>query len=87
MSSYVLVVEDDPTLAGMLHLYLEKEGYRVTVAADGAAGLAAARAADQPDLMILDVMLPRLVELQGGSVEAHGTAGAGSAFTVTLPAA
>lgn len=59
MSSHVLVVEDDPTLAGMLRLYLEKEGYRVIVAADGAAGLAAAQTA-RPDLMILDVMLPRM---------------------------
>jgi len=52
----VLVVEDDSSIALGLRINLEAEGYRVAVAADGAAGLLAARAGC--DLMILDLMIP-----------------------------
>jgi DNA-binding response OmpR family regulator len=55
----VLVVEDDPTLLDVLRYNLAKEGYEVLTAADGAAGLEAARGG-QPDLVILDVMLPKI---------------------------
>ena len=53
----VLVVEDDDTLREMLRLHLQHEGYRVLTAADGPAGLSAARTA-APDLVLLDVMMP-----------------------------
>ncbi|HZP27220.1 MAG TPA: response regulator transcription factor [Dehalococcoidia bacterium] len=53
----VLVVDDEATLTATLRYNLEREGYTVTVAADGEAALAAARA-DRPDLVILDLMLP-----------------------------
>jgi DNA-binding response OmpR family regulator len=59
VSNHILVVEDDPTLSGMLRLYLEKEGYRVSVARDGASGLAEALSGGT-DLILLDVMLPKL---------------------------
>jgi two-component system, OmpR family, response regulator len=59
VGSKVLVVEDDETLLDVLRYNLAKEGYEVLTAADGAAGLQAARS-DQPDLVILDVMLPRM---------------------------
>lgn len=55
----VLVIEDDPTLLSTLTYNLSREGYRVLSAADGEAGLAAARAAGASlDLVLLDVMLP-----------------------------
>ena len=55
----VLVVEDNTELAFGLRNNLEIEGYDVSVAADGALGLAAAKR-DAPDLVILDLMLPEL---------------------------
>ena len=57
MATKVLVVEDDKNIADLLQLYLEKEGYEVTVAADGGQGLEKFRA-DGPDLVLLDVMMP-----------------------------
>ena len=57
MATSVLVVEDDKNIADLLQLYLEKEGYAVTVAADGGLGLEKFRAI-QPDLVLLDVMMP-----------------------------
>jgi len=55
----VLVVEDNTNLAFGLRNNLEIEGYEVTVAADGDDGLSQARA-QSPDLVVLDLMLPRL---------------------------
>jgi len=57
MAISVLVVEDERNIAELLQLYLEKEGYAVTVAHDGGQGLAAFRQV-QPDLVLLDVMMP-----------------------------
>jgi DNA-binding response OmpR family regulator len=54
----VLVVEDDPSIAIGLRINLESEGYSVDVAEDGERGLELARTTD-PDLIVLDVMLPR----------------------------
>ncbi len=55
----ILVVEDDKDIVRLLKYNLEKEGYRVVVASDGESGLAAARK-ERPDLLILDVMVPKL---------------------------
>ena len=57
MATSVLVIEDDKNIADLLQLYLEKEGYTVTVACDGGAGLEAFHA-QKPDLVLLDVMMP-----------------------------
>ncbi len=57
MPATVLVVEDEPQLRGLLRLYLEREGYRVTDAGDGRTALAAFDAGPC-DLVILDLMLP-----------------------------
>ena len=57
MAISVLVVEDDRNIADLLQLYLEKEGYSVTLAFDGGEGLSKFRAL-QPDLVLLDVMMP-----------------------------
>lgn len=53
----VLVVEDDVKTAQWLRLYLEREGFTVSVIADGAQALASVDA-QTPDLVLLDVMLP-----------------------------
>lgn len=55
----VLIVEDNEDLAFGLRTNLEVQGYEVLVATDGPAGLGAARE-HGPDLIILDLMLPRL---------------------------
>ena len=59
MPSKILVVEDDPGLARMMKLYLERDGHRVTVVSDGISGLRAAREMG-PHLIVLDLMLPKL---------------------------
>jgi DNA-binding response OmpR family regulator len=55
----ILIVEDDMTVREMLALNLKAEGHDVVTAADGEAGLAAARES-RHDLIVLDVMLPKL---------------------------
>lgn len=55
----ILVVEDDREIVRLLKYNLEKEGFRVLTAADGEAGLSAARK-EKPELLILDAMLPKL---------------------------
>ncbi|MBQ3543178.1 MAG: response regulator transcription factor [Oscillospiraceae bacterium] len=57
MAISVLIVEDDRNIAELLQMYLEKEGYAVTVAQDGGQGLNKFRAI-RPDLVLLDVMMP-----------------------------
>ena len=57
MAKKVLIVEDDGNIAELLHLYLEKEGFETAVAGDGLKGLEQF-AAFQPDLVLLDIMLP-----------------------------
>ena len=59
----ILVVEDEENLLKALRYNLEHEGYEVLTAADGASGLEAARSS-QPDLVLLDVMLPQLDGLE-----------------------
>src|SRR5574342_1181233 len=53
----ILVVDDEPSITNLVSAYLKPGGYEVFTAADGTAGLKAARAF-KPDLVILDVMLP-----------------------------
>jgi DNA-binding response OmpR family regulator len=57
---HVLIVEDDDSMARALHDGFEYEGYQVTLARDGEAGLSLARREPPPDLLVLDVMLPKL---------------------------
>ena len=59
MSRRILLVEDEPAIAEPLEYLLTREGYAVTVAADGRAALDAyARAG--ADLVLLDLMLPQV---------------------------
>ena len=57
MSSRILVVDDDTSLAEMLAIVLQGEGFEATVVSDGAEALPAVRAG-APDLVLLDLMLP-----------------------------
>ena len=60
---HILIIEDDPDIVELLRFNLERESYRVTSAGDGDAGLAALRR-DPPDLLVLDLMLPKLSGLE-----------------------
>jgi len=59
MAKSVLIVEDEQNIADLLRLYLEKEGYLAAIAPDGGAAVEMFRKL-QPDLVLLDVMLPVL---------------------------
>ncbi len=56
----VLIVEDDPKTSGLVRLYLEHAGYAVSAAGDGREALRLAKSDPRPDLVVLDVMLPKL---------------------------
>jgi DNA-binding response OmpR family regulator len=59
----ILIVEDDPSILRGLQLNLGMEGFTVRSAMDGEAGLALARS-EKPDLLLVDVMLPKLGGLE-----------------------
>lgn len=59
MPELILVVDDEPKIVRLARDYLEKNGFRVTTAADGQSALTVARR-EKPDLIILDLMLPIL---------------------------
>jgi DNA-binding response OmpR family regulator len=59
----ILVVEDEESLASTLSYNLRKNGFNVVSAADGVAGLQAARR-DRPDVIVLDLMLPKMDGLE-----------------------
>jgi DNA-binding response OmpR family regulator len=58
MPSSVLVVDDEPNIVLSLEFLMKQAGYRVRVASDGEAALAAI-AAEPPDLILLDAMMPK----------------------------
>ncbi|MBE6638581.1 MAG: response regulator transcription factor [Ruminococcaceae bacterium] len=59
MDTRILVVEDDTNICELLRVYLEKEGYEVKIANDGVEGINYFKRYD-PDLVLLDIMLPRM---------------------------
>ena len=59
----ILVVDDDTNICELLRLYLTKEGYQVTTANDGEEGLEKFSQV-KPDMVLLDVMMPRLDGLE-----------------------
>lgn len=59
----ILVVEDEPTVRDVVERYLQRAGHQVSAAGDGEVGLQKALA-EQPDLVLLDLMLPRLDGLE-----------------------
>lgn len=56
---HILIVEDDPAVQTLLNKALTAQGYKITQATDGLAGLTALEQ-EQPDLIIADIMMPRL---------------------------
>jgi two-component system OmpR family response regulator len=63
MSYKILLVEDDGTLLGVIKYNLDKEGYSVFTADDGAKAVETARSV-KPDLILLDIMLPEIDGLE-----------------------
>jgi two-component system alkaline phosphatase synthesis response regulator PhoP len=59
----ILVIDDEPSIQNLVTAYLRAEGYEYMTAADGPAGLSAARAF-RPDVIILDLMLPGMDGLE-----------------------
>lgn len=59
MARTVLVVDDDPQIVRVVEINLTQEGYQIRTAGDGEAALAAVRE-ERPDLVILDVTMPRM---------------------------
>jgi two-component system, OmpR family, alkaline phosphatase synthesis response regulator PhoP len=59
MAPRILIVDDEPNIVISLEYLMKREGWETSVAADGEAALAALEKAP-PDLVILDVMLPRM---------------------------
>ena len=59
MSTKILVVDDDPDILEAISIILEAHGYQVVTARDGVDGLHQIKE-EKPDLMILDLMMPRL---------------------------
>ncbi len=55
----ILLVEDEPDLAMAVQVRLETQGYQISVVHDGQSALEKARA-EKPDLIILDIMLPKM---------------------------
>lgn len=59
MPHKILVVDDDPDILEAISMILESQGYKVATARDGVEGLANLKA-DKPDLMILDLLMPKM---------------------------
>ncbi len=59
----ILIVDDEPTIREVVELYLRREGYEVVTASDGPQAVAIV-AAQRPDLVVLDLMLPGLNGLE-----------------------
>jgi len=63
VSQTILVVDDEPEIVRLVRSYLEKDGYRVVTAHNGEEALYAARH-EKPDLVILDILMPRMDGLE-----------------------
>ena len=59
MTDKILIIEDEAKIARTVRLYLEQDGYQVSVVNDGALALSALRN-ERPDLVLLDLMLPHV---------------------------
>ncbi len=59
MAKYVLAVDDEPNIRRLVEVNLQRAGYRVATAEDGEHALERLRE-ERPDLMVVDVMMPRM---------------------------
>ncbi|MFC1942491.1 response regulator transcription factor [Chloroflexota bacterium] len=59
MAEKILIVDDDPDMRDALTIILESRGYQIVTAQDGAEGLAKLKA-EKPDLMMLDLLMPKM---------------------------
>ena len=59
MPGKILIVDDDPDILDAVSMILESQGYQVVTARDGVEGLATLKA-EKPDLIILDIMMPKM---------------------------
>ena len=57
ISGHVILVEDEPAIANILHDYLRKSGFRTTCIGNGSEAVDAVKN-DPPDVVLLDIMLP-----------------------------
>jgi CheY-like chemotaxis protein len=63
MPATILVVDDDPVILQLLQVNFEMEGFAVLTAADGQEGVARTKK-DRPDVVVSDVMMPRMSGLE-----------------------
>jgi DNA-binding response OmpR family regulator len=63
VSATILVVDDDPVILQLLQVNFEMEGFKVLTAADGQEGVDRTRT-DRPDVVVSDVMMPRMSGLE-----------------------
>ncbi len=59
MPEKILIVDDDPDILDAMAMILESQGYQVVTARDGIEGLANLKA-EEPDLLILDLLMPKM---------------------------
>ena len=59
---FILIVEDEKKISDIVKAYLDKEGFRIRVAENGSAALSLLK--EHPDLIILDLMLPKMHGLE-----------------------
>jgi two-component system response regulator ResD len=83
----VLVIDDEPTVTEVVARYLRRAGYRAATAADGVAAVTAVNEL-QPDLIVLDLMLPRMggLEVMRRIRERHRAPGLGPLPVILLTA-
>ena len=67
MSKTILIVDDEERLVSLVEAYLMQEGYRVLTASNGRQALEVTRE-EQPDLIVLDVMMPEMDGLEATRV-------------------
>jgi DNA-binding response OmpR family regulator len=60
MAKTILIADDEASIRDLARLYLEKEGFRVEQAENGAQALALARRDPPPALLVLDLMMPEM---------------------------
>ena len=67
MGTKILVVDDDRNICELLKLYLENDGYTVFVANDGQEAVEMFQS-KAPELVLLDIMLPKIADVNGDGV-------------------